>query len=266
MEIRALLVTTKEEQNKVLREGGHCGQAMATVCITDNPQLVERLAQADLPCIYLEDTQEEGKFVSGADLVLQAKTDRRAGAEGNYGLEPELLLRVWQRHYHLPWTIAQSGRLLIRESVMEDLKALLAMYGEEADNPDVALFSQQPQEELQAYIQQRYPLYGYGLWSVLEKETARVVGRAGLEDGSMGMELAYMIAKEFRGMGYAREAAQSILSYAREELGQKEIWLRTSRQNKASQKLAQELGFEEWQTDGETKIFQLFLEKNKKRY
>lgn len=259
MKIKTLLVTTEEEVNKIANEGGHCKQAMTTVCITDKPRLAKKLAKRGLPCIYIEMPGAEEEFVEGADFIIQGQLDYEAGSEENYGIEQECLLRIWQRHYRLPWTIVQTERLLVRESVMEDLAVLLTMYEAEAGNPDVKPFSEKPQEELRAYICNRYPFYGYGLWSVVEKASGRVIGRAGLEDCFEGIELSYLMESTYRRQGYALEAAEAILKYADKELEMKEIYLRTSDGNTASLALAQKLRFEEYKREGSKKLFRLYL-------
>jgi ribosomal-protein-alanine N-acetyltransferase len=62
-----------------------------------------------------------------------------------------------------------------------------------------------------------------GLWATVERETGKFLGRCGLLpwtiDGAQEVELAYLIAKERWGQGYATEAAHGIVRYAREQLG-----------------------------------------------
>lgn len=216
------------------------------VYATPHPALAAKLAGCGLPCIYAAET--DGAAVCGVDLVI-------CGKEEGWRSDPAFLERVWRRHYGLPWTIAETERLCVRESVMEDLPALLAMYGQERENPDVTPFSEQPEEELSSYIRNRYPFFGYGLWSVVEKESGRLIGRAGFEEreapgrtakdgaGRVLPELSYMTEKESRGRGYAREAARAALRYGKEELGFREVLLRASPENTASVRLAAGLGF-----------------------
>ena len=156
--------------------------------------------------------------------------------------------RVWQRHMHLPWLITKTEHLLLRESVMEDLPCFQQFYKEERDNPDVQQLCE-GEEQLHTYIATRYPLLEYGLWTIVDEATATVVGRAGIEElpedyGDLAgePELSYLIGKEYRGSGIAKEACQAILHYAAEELEMKRIYLRTSRENFHSRKLAEKLG------------------------
>lgn len=234
--------------------------------VTKVPAYARALAEKQLPCIFVEEWSGDGlpdsdagyaadSPVYGVDMVV-CENDQ-AEHVGAWRQDEEFLLNIWKRHYGVPWVIAQTGRLLIRESVMEDLPWLLAAYEEERANPDVRSFSGQPEEELRAYIQKGYPFFGYGLWSVVERSSGSVIGRAGVEekelpahgksagaeDAQAVLELSYLIQKSCRRRGYAKEAAEAILAYVRRELAVREVYLRTSRENTASRRLAERLGF-----------------------
>ena len=102
-------------------------------------------------------------------------------------------------------------------------------------------------EELEAYISQIYPLFGYGLWTVIEKETGQVIGRAGLEhtrdsDGEGAMlELGYVIGKPWQGKGYGTEAAMSCAAYAFSEVEAEYLAVRVHKDNLPSRKVAEHL-------------------------
>lgn len=229
------------------------------VYVTDLPEAARALARQKLPCIFLERAGRQGTGKSadiyGVDLILQ---EEETGVHIPFQTDDSFLTRLWQRHYGLPWTIAQTEELCIRESVMEDLPAFLAMYGEEADNPDVTPFSGSAEEMLYLYIKQQYPLYGYGLWTVAERQTGAVVGRIGVEDEKAGgWQLAYLIARKYRRRGYAREAAGAVIAYARDVLALPGLKLHTSPANTASQKLAVSLGFRETTVSGNSFILDL---------
>lgn len=241
--------------------------------VTPDARTARALAKADLPCIFLEDGRQQSVY--GVDLVIaqgeddgfgkcgRARTDGapegQMEARDMWRADQELLLGVWKRHYGIPWEIASTERLLIRETVLEDLPRLLALYDQERGNPDVAPFSDHPEEELAAYIQNRYPFYGYGLWTVVERSTGQVAGRMGFSETRIPAdhsdayggaeetvpELSYLIARECRRKGYAREAAEAVLFYGRNRLGFTRAALRTSAGNTASRRLAVSLGFRE---------------------
>lgn len=214
------------------------------IYLTKCPEAANKLVKEKLPCIFVE--AEHSRSVQGADLIFLSEGPDPV-------LDPDLLCKTWQRHYGLPWLITETERLIIRETVMEDLPAFLKMYGAEAGNPDVVPLTENPEAELAAYIQYRYPFYGYGVWSLVEKESGQVIGRAGFQEyeakasremPETRIEIAYLIAEEFRRQGFAEEAVKAILEFGKQELELTAVYLRTSEENQASQGFAKKLGFQ----------------------
>ena len=91
-----------------------------------------------------------------------------------------------------------------------------------------------------------WALYGFGMFVVEEKHTSRFVGRVGpwQPPGWPGFEVGWGIAPEFRGKGYAVEAARASIdwSFATFEIDQ--IVHCIDRENTASQAVARRLGAE----------------------
>lgn len=63
--------------------------------------------------------------------------------------------------------------------------------------------------------------HGFGLYLVLLRETLTPVGICGLvrREGLGDVDLGFAFAAEHRGRGYAREAAEATVAYARDALG-----------------------------------------------
>ncbi len=151
---------------------------------------------------------------------------------GEPGAADEMLLeRAVRRNAGLPWIIAGTDRLIIREFTSEDPL--------EPESPDDGggVFSNRILRE--NYIAGQYRFHECGLWALVEKQSGAVIGKAGITDG----ELGYHIYEPFRSQGYALEACGAIIEYAREELGLKRLAIKTESENKASASLAQKLGF-----------------------
>ena len=112
----------------------------------------------------------------------------------------EFLERVVRRKLGLPWTIRETGRLLIREFAEEDSEQVPR---EECLGPGDEVFADR--EKLRAYIRCQYGISQYGIWAAVEKESGRLVGKIGFappEDGREGLELGYHIFRPWRRMGY----------------------------------------------------------------
>ena len=159
-----------------------------------------------------------------------------------------MLERVVRRRLGLPFIIGETSRLIIREFCRTDplepmewayelAKEALASEEETEDFSSHLTFCME--ERRTAYIRNQYYFHECGLWALEEKESGIIVGKAGLTEG----ELGYHIYPFFRRKGYSLEACKEILRYGREEMGLKEIFLRTRKDNIASLCLAKRLGF-----------------------
>lgn len=180
--------------------------------------------------------------------------------EGFDEVDDVFLLRVFQRHHGIPWTIAQTKRCVLREFTMADFDALVALYDEPGlayrlaeDGGRIPGFIEPlyPKEEERAYqesyVRHMYRYFGYGMWLILERESGTLIGRAGLENREypegMQMELGYLIHPAWQKRGIAAEVCAAIIDYARTVLSCKTLNLLTDADNLASIALAEKLGF-----------------------
>ncbi len=156
--------------------------------------------------------------------------------------------KIWQRLAGYPWTIAETKRLVLREVTPEDYKALYLLYDAEAKRFLTPLSEDcgKEQEILRSYAENIYGFYGYGMWGIWEKTRGELIGRVGFAppaDGSGLPELGYLVRRDCRRRGYAKEAAEAALAFAATELGMTEAALQTDAANRASIALAKVLGF-----------------------
>lgn len=132
----------------------------------------------------------------------------------------------------------------MRESIAQDYESFSSIYSMEGMEYVEPLESY---EQFLSYLVNRYPFYGYGMWTITEKETGRVIGRAGLEEreveGSVYTELGYLLSEGMRGRGIAYQVGKAILDYAKEVLYIEEIHVFIHPKNTPSKKLAEKLGF-----------------------
>jgi RimJ/RimL family protein N-acetyltransferase len=85
---------------------------------------------------------------------------------------------------------------------------------------------------------------GFSMFSVIEKESGRWVGRIGpwQPEGWPGTEVGWGLARETWGKGYATEAAVATIDWAFATLGWTEVIHTIEAANVTSQKVAQRLG------------------------
>lgn len=193
---------------------------------------------------------------SGVDMIV----------EGFEEVDADFLEKVYQRYHHIPWTILETQRCVVRELTLDDLDALFELYADEGmDTFTEPLYPYEEEKEFQrAYINNMYRYFGYGMWLVFEKETGKLIGRAGLEhreyNDVVELELGYLIGKKYQGKGYATEVCTAILEYAKENAGFERINTVIQDGNEVSIALSKKLGFthsEDYELDG--KIMHRFI-------
>jgi len=176
-------------------------------------------------------------------------------------LPEEYFARIWYRHKGKPVVIGETKRLLIRESIPEDAECFFALYQDAEVRKYVELpelektfgESYKRQDKIEAYAtyitqyaENQYAFFEYGMWSVIEKESGVVIGRAGLEmqaiDGKDNMTdeklaLGYALLPAYRGRGYAYEACEKILDYCIKCGYAKEVYVKIDPKNAKSNNL-----------------------------
>ncbi|SFN90178.1 Protein N-acetyltransferase, RimJ/RimL family [Bradyrhizobium sp. Ghvi] len=95
-----------------------------------------------------------------------------------------------------------------------------------------------------AVISGHWALHGFGMFVVEEKSSGRYVGRVGpwCPPGWPGFEVGWGIAKEFRGKGYAVEAARASIDWTFDSFEVDEIMHCIESVNAPSQAVARKLG------------------------
>ena len=155
---------------------------------------------------------------------------------------------AYRRLAGLPWDILETEHLKVRESTVADVEDFYRMYAEPSVTYYMEDLFQDPDEKrvyMENYIKQFYGFYGFGMWTVLLKETGQVIGRAGfsIREGYDLPELGFMLDVPFQKKGLAFEVCRAILNYGKEELYFKEVQALVETENEASLRLLGRLGF-----------------------
>ena len=116
--------------------------------------------------------------------------------------------------------VIETERLILREMVQSDFPLLCKCL----QDPDVMLLAfghvfsdKEVQDNLDKQIW-RYENHGFGVWSVILKETGELIGQCGLSmqpyNDREVPEIGYVFQKEHWHKGYAIEAAAACKEYA----------------------------------------------------
>lgn len=163
-------------------------------------------------------------------------------------MDKDSLELVYRRLAGLPWEILETKRCRVREMTVEDVDSFYGIYAEPSITRYMEdLFADRDEEiaYTRDYIEKVYAFYGYGMWTVLEKESGAVIGRAGISwrEGYDLPELGFVIGVSWQGKGYAFEVCSAILAYAKEELLMERVQALVRPGNEKSLRLCEKLGF-----------------------
>lgn len=196
-----------------------CIVSGGTLWITDMADIAEKLVArgcAVLAYLHQDNRQENFAMCQYACESLSEETDA------------VYLDRVYRRCKGLPWDILGTAHCLVRETTVADVEDFYRIYSEPSITEYMDRLYEDPEEErayAQDYIDQVYCFYNFGIWTVVERESGEVIGRAGIccREGYETPELGFVIGVPWQGRGYATEVCQGILEYAGEELGMTEV-------------------------------------------
>lgn len=208
------------------------------IIITDSGELAHCLAEQEECVIALLHSGNVGEnFVSCGYAV-----------ESLNNLDFDYFVKVYQRHCGEPWNILQTKRCILRETTLQDVTEFYNIYSD----PEITKYMEDlcPKEEdelqyIKDYIERIYKFYGYGLWTIVEKTTGKVIGRAGLShrEGYETVELGFVIGTSWQRKGLAEEVCRAILDYAEKDLFFTTVQALVKEPNLASVSLCRKLGF-----------------------
>jgi RimJ/RimL family protein N-acetyltransferase len=145
----------------------------------------------------------------------------------------------------------ETARLILRPPIHDDFDAFASMAQEE----DTMRFigGTAPRDaawRIMAMLTGAWALLGYSMFSVIEKETGRWIGRlgpwrpGGKEGGWPGDEVGWGLVREAQGKGLAAEGATAAIDWAFDHLGWEEVIHCIDARNAPSIALARRLGSE----------------------
>lgn len=208
--------------------------------LCDDPKQARRLQEAGCPVLAYFHEGNQGADFGGV----------KYGCENPKELEEEYFERIYRRLMKIPWDILETKRCLIRETVERDVEDFYELYAQ----PQITRYMEdlypEPEQEKQyvrEYIEKVYAFYEFGVWTVLEKETEAVIGRAGFyyREGFENPELGFVIGVPWQGKGIALEVCRACLQYGRDVLGFERVNAMVHPQNTVSKRLCERLGFAE---------------------
>jgi ribosomal-protein-alanine N-acetyltransferase len=144
--------------------------------------------------------------------------------------------------------ILETERLVLRTWSPDDAEDVLRIYS----NPEVTYFlgtgaPDQTLDDARRPIQRvaaHHERHSYGLWAVVEKATAQLIGTCGLKhlEDDAPVEVGYHLARPVWGRGYATEGAAACLRHGFEHLHLDRIVAVVAPANAASVRVIEKIG------------------------
>lgn len=142
----------------------------------------------------------------------------------------------------------QSARLTLRAFREDDASLVLALMNEPAFHRYIGDRGIRSLADASRYLRDSpmasYREHGYGLLHVSRTDTAEPIGMCGLvrRTGLPGPDIGFAMLKRHEGLGYATEAARTVIEHARKDLGITTIYGITQSDNARSIRTLRKLG------------------------
>ena len=220
-------------------------------------EAAKRMDLSPEECLVIEDSGNGCKAARAADMICAAYYNPDSGEqnlgpahvvmEGYEEIDRSFLEKVYCHGRHIPYTICETERLILKEMTEKDIPVLISIVKEDEEFKDAVIDVEEEIRNFASYRRYMYEMCDMGYWLILEKEGGTIIGSVGFEPKLWNqkdtvVELGYQIACDKRRQGFAYEACRAALEQA-ENRGADHIYCRIRKENTASIKLAEKLGF-----------------------
>lgn len=211
------------------------------IVIEDSYHGVTAAKAANMTCIGYANPNSGKQDLRKADILV----------EGFEEIDYNFVRDIYQQT-HASGVVLSTERTIIRELKSEDIPQLYQI----CTQPQIQAYIDDCKESLEveiekheAYIQNIYRYYGYGLWGVYLKSDDSLIGRCGIElkmlEGEPIYELGYLLDQNYQGQGFAKEFVTEVIRYSFEHLHIPRVIVRIDKTNFASIKLASRIGMKQ---------------------
>lgn len=230
-EIGSIHLTMKNAQYK-LQDG---------LIITSAANFNESLLASGITTIVY-DTNLGAGLPYGFDLIVDSFED----------IDIDFLIRLFKHKNKIPCKIAETNRTVIRELCAKDIDEVVKISREEhilKFVEDGRVPEEEQKEKLLAYIDNIYRFYDYGIWGIFDRADGCLIGLISLDlltdTEEAEYETGFFIRKERLGQGFAKEAIEMVVNYAKNKLSASELIAVTDYENVPARALLEKCGFTE---------------------
>lgn len=149
--------------------------------------------------------------------------------------------------------VCESERVFLRPYTQADFAALHRILSDKKTM--YAWGNGFSKKESQEWLEKQLAHYqqcGFGIWAIVEKQSGKIIGNAGLNHTEISLkgktqevvEIGYLLHRDFWGKGYGSEAARICAKYGFETLGLEEVYCLIKEDNLSSLKVAKKLSMQ----------------------
>lgn len=186
------------------------------------------------------------------DFEEYLSTIKQAAKEEGYdSLDKTYVEHLQCRFFGQDVVIGRSSRILLREIKMSDLEAFYAFEDAKEESVLGSFLKEsygESKAHLRAYVENMYPMYDHGIWTVERIEDGKIIGLCGLGrveiDGAECTDLGYYICPKCRNQKFASECIEIVLDYAKNYLEFPVIYAIIKEDNRISKVILRKFGFE----------------------
>ena len=230
-EIGSIHLTIKNAQYKL----------QDSLIITSAANFNESLLASGLTTVVYDKNLGSG-LPYGFDLIVDSFED----------INLDFLIRLFKHKNKIPCLIAETKRTVIRELCAQDIDEVIKISREEhilKFVEDGRVPEEEQKEKLLAYIDNIYSFYDYGIWGIFDRADGSLIGLISLDFLTDAEEARYetgfFIRKERLGQGFATEAIEMVVNYAKNKLSASELIAVTDYENVPARALLEKCGFTE---------------------
>lgn len=142
-----------------------------------------------------------------------------------------------------------TERIFLRAITAEDINEFYEIMKKDSVGKWLGIGKGMSLEETEQYMNKiikHWNQYGFGVWATVNKSSGEIMGHCGLRyiDDTEDIEIIYLLDPGFWGVGYASEAADTVINFAFQSLKIKKLTARVRTNNIKSKKVIEKLGFQ----------------------
>ena len=179
--------------------------------------------------------------------TIDSKVSRKAAKTQSNAKQMQEKIPGLSTCYDAHMEVVQTERLVLRHFTLDDAEFILALLNEPGWKRYIGDRGINSLNDARTYIEAvsaSYSQHGFGLYAVELRDDRSLVGMCGLikRDTLDDVDVGFALLSRFEGRGFAQEAVNATLEYARDRLGLSRVIAITTEDNIRSTRVLERAG------------------------